>query len=189
MDEKDLLVLDKRFGIMKEFDLIIPHNYTHITRLTDFKGRFEKEFYLYNNDITDENFKNPSSILQPDKKLKIKLVRLCAMHQPVTSEDCIRVLKNQRALLTGAQGISLLYEISKDQLPKGKWYVSFDEKERLWGDGFHKVPYLYPYLDNAWKFDLGSFERDWYDDLVLVAFCDETDSIDSFSSSTDPKKN
>ncbi|MBU4284801.1 hypothetical protein KKF60_01645, partial [Patescibacteria group bacterium] len=83
-------------------------------------------------------------------------------------------LKTQNVVLTGAQGVSLVFEQKREDLPKGYWYVSFDEKEALWkdADGSHRVPHVRRYSGGDWYFDLGTFENVWYNDHCLLCFCD-----------------
>ncbi|MBU4285222.1 hypothetical protein KKF60_01480, partial [Patescibacteria group bacterium] len=83
-------------------------------------------------------------------------------------------LKTQNVVLTGAQGVSLVFEQKREDLPKGYWYVSFDEKEALWKDagGDHRVPGVDRYSDGGWYFRLGFFEDVWYDYRCLLCFCD-----------------
>ncbi len=61
-----------------------------------------------------------------------------------------------------------------DQLPKGKWYTSFDDVERLWEDADrgHWVPRVRAYSDGAFAFGLGSFGSVWNDEYAFFCFCD-----------------
>ena len=78
------------------------------------------------------------------------------------------------AVLCGAQGASLVWEQKRNKLPKGKWYCSFDEKERLPSVvGYYGVPRVYVRSDGDFRFDLGFFERVWDDGDVLLCFRDK----------------
>lgn len=166
-----LSIPDKRFELINTFELIVPVDYKHEGRLDSFRKEHKKEFYYYNDDITDKNFAKATTKLEPGRKFKVKVFQI---KNTVTSTDCMDLLKSQNAVLVGAQGASLAYELKKDQLPKGKWSVSFDEKEALWKDasGYRVVPYVLADSDGDFEFDLGDFEFDWDDDYCLLCFCD-----------------
>ena len=92
-----------------------------------FKREYGSEFDNYHDAITDINFAKATTKLVPGRRMKVKVFQ---MNTPirVSSESCHRFLKSQKAILVGAQGLTLAYEQGKDKLPKGKWHVSFDEK-------------------------------------------------------------
>ena len=148
-----------KFALLVDLGIItVPDNYVHATHLTSFRKNNKKKFYGYNDDITDQNFPNPTRTLKPGDKLAV-----CAFKQIVpgttTSEERMTFLATQNAVHTGAQGASLVFEQKRDQLPKGKWYASFDEKDRLWEDsnGNHRVPRVVASTDGVFYFDLGYF--------------------------------
>ncbi|MEK7097904.1 MAG: hypothetical protein AAB906_03590, partial [Patescibacteria group bacterium] len=127
---------DDRFGLVTAFKLTVPKGYSHDTQLAIFasfaKNKSEK-FYYYNDNITDENFAKVTQKLVPGKTYGVKIFQIKSY---VTSEDCLAFLASQRAILVGAQGLSLVRQLKKDQFPTiGKWTVSFDEKDALWADG------------------------------------------------------
>ena len=76
---------------------------------------------------------------------------------------------------TGAQGASLVFGQKRGQLPKGYWYGSFDEKDRLWEDAEqrHRVPVVRVHDGGGFSFGLGCFEEPWSDDFAFFSFCDE----------------
>jgi hypothetical protein len=83
-------------------------------------------------------------------------------------------LRSQKNVFLGAQGASLVWEEKRRELPKGKWYCSFDEKNRLpVVDGCHGVPCVRAYSDGDFSFSLGGFEGDWRDSDVLLCFRDK----------------
>lgn len=165
---------DNRFGLLTSFELTVPKKYDHGTQLATF-AKFAKEksekFYYYNDDITDVNYSKATQKLVPGKTYGVKIFWVKTR---VTSEDCLAFLASQRAILVGAQGVSMARQLKKDQFPVGKWTVSFDEKDALWtdADGNHRVPYVLRHSDGSWHFSLGCFEYGWSDDYCLVCFCD-----------------
>jgi hypothetical protein len=163
---------DDRFGLLTSFDLTVPKGYNHDTQLATFASYAKKEkFYHYSEAIMDKNFSKATNKLVPGKTYGVKIFQIKAR---VTSEDCLAFLASQRAILVGAQGISLARQLKKEQFPVGKWTVSFDEKDALWtvDVGNHWVPHVDRCSGGDWNFDLGSFEIDWNDGCCLVCFCD-----------------
>lgn len=170
---KKLSIIDKRFGVPFEFEVIVPADYDHDTQIDTFGKRVRKEktTYYYNDDFTSKNFAKATNKLEPGKKYRVKLFPVL---ETVTSIDCMNFLRKQNAILAGGQGVTLVYDQAKDKLPKDKWAVSFDEKDALWkdADGSHRVPYVFAYSDGDFEFALGYFGRDWLAGDCLVCFCD-----------------
>jgi hypothetical protein len=140
--------------------------------LDTFGKEHRKEFYYYDDNITSKNFSKATTKLVPGRKFQVKVFQITGT---VTSEGCMAQLRSQKAVLVGAQGASLAYEQAKDKLPKGRWYVSFDEKEALWkdADGRHWVPCVSCHSGGDFEFCLGSFEGVWYDGTAFLCFCDD----------------
>jgi len=165
---------DKRFGPpVAEFQLQVPADYNHDDQI----GRFAKKAkglpttYYFNNDLTDEHFPNQTAKLIQGKAYKVKIFPILSR---VLSEDCLKFLREQKAILVGAQGMTLVTELKPDKLPVGKYTVSFDKKETLWKDseGYPRVPRVSRYSDGDFKFGLGYFGNDWNDYDCLLCFCD-----------------
>ena len=164
-------IADKRFELFVDLGIItVPENYVHGKQLDSLN---HDEFYYFNEAITDANFSNPTRILKSGDKLWVRAFKQIVSGS-TTSEDRMEFLAKLNAIHTGAQGASLVYQQKRDLLPKGYWYCSFDEKERLWkdSDGLHRVPRVTAGSDGDFGFDLGGFERDWRDVSCLLCFCD-----------------
>lgn len=167
--------LAEKFALLADLGIItILGDYGHATALAKFMKKNRKEFYGVNDNITDANFSNPSRILKPGDRLHVRAFKQI-VGGTTTSEERMAFLASQNAVYTGAQGASLVFEQKRNQLPKGKWYTSFDEKERLWEDAahYHRVPGVHACSDGAWGWDLGDFEGVWDDGHAFLCFCDE----------------
>jgi len=168
-----LAIADKRYGIPVEFELTVPTDYVHATQINTSanKARKEKTTYFYNDDLTSENFAKATNKLVPGKTYKVKIFPILAT---ITSEDNMLFLAKQNAILVGGQGVTLVYDLAKDKLPKGKWTVSFDEKDKLWKDtdGGHRVPGVGADSGGDFRFGLGCFEGGWDGNHCLLCFCD-----------------
>jgi len=163
------------FALFADLGIItVPENYVHGTYLGAFFKENGKKLYDYNKNITDVNFPNPSRVLKPGDKLRVR-----AFHQIVsgrtTSQERMAFLEKQEGnIYTGAQGASLVFEQKRDQLPKGKWYASFDKAARLWkgSDGNHRVPDVLAYSDGDFCVGLSYLEVGWNDDDAFLSFSD-----------------
>jgi hypothetical protein len=160
----------EKFGLLVDLGIITV---SAAVQLDKFMYENREKFYSVNENITDANFPNPSRILKPGDKLWVRAFQQI-VKGTTTSEERMTFLKKQNAVFTGAQGASLVFEQKRDQLPKGKWYASFDEKKRLWkdADGGHRVPGVNAHTDGDFFWDLGRFEYGWRDDRALLCFCD-----------------
>src|SRR3989344_401881 len=164
-----------KFALLADLGIItVPDDYDHTTRLTLFGEKNREKFYYYNDGITDEHFPNPTRILKPGDKLHVRAFKQI-VSGATTSEERLAFLTTQKAVRTGAQGASLVWEQKRDQLPKGFWYASFDEKNRLWkdADGDRRVPFVRAYSDGDFCFFLGYFGHGWYDFYAFLCFCEE----------------
>jgi stalled ribosome alternative rescue factor ArfA len=135
------------------------------------KARKFKSTYYYNNKITSKNFSKATNKLVPGKTYAIKMFPIS---ETVQSEDCIAFLKENNAILFGAQGLTALQTDQPEIFPAGKCTVSFDEKDALWKDagGDLRVPFVDRDSGGDWGFRLGYFEDSWSSGRVLVCFCD-----------------
>jgi len=164
-------VVVSRFSLLSSLQFTVPKDYNHPTQLASFAKENRKKFYFYNDNITDRNFAKVTNKLVPGKTYEAKIFKIT---KRVTSEDCLAFLKKtQKAIFVGAQGISVVWQQAKEQFPKGKWTVSFDEKDAFWQDanGRRGVPRVGRNVGDGWFFDLGRFEGDLDDgDCLLCLF-------------------
>lgn len=164
----------EKFSLFVDLGIItVPDDYVHSTQLASFKKKNREKFYYWNDDITDNNFDKATTKLVPGRKFNVKVFKQIVSGN-TTSEERLAFLKSQNVRLTGAQGLSLVFEQKRDILPKGFWYISFDEKKALWKDagGYHWVPNVYRNSDGDWDFDLGFFKNIWNEDPCLLCFYD-----------------
>ena len=162
-----------KFKLVTKFSIVVPEYYKHEC-LDVFIKANRKKFYGVNNDITDAHFSALSSTrLEPGRKLMVKVFKQTS-RGTTTSEERLKFLETQKAILAGSQAIPLIWD-QREKLPKGFWYCSFDKKENLWkdADGHHWVAYLLCDSDADFFFYLGDFEDGWYDDYFLLCFCDD----------------
>ena len=168
---KDSLQLNAPLKQIVGIALIEPKSHI-ISLYCETGGIVAKINHDINDNLTDVNFPNPTRVLKPGDKLRVRAFKQ-VVGGTTTSEERMAFLATQKAIHTGAQGASLVFDQKRDQLPKGKWYCSFDQKDRLWqdSDDYHRVPYLYANSDGDWNWNLGNFENSWNSDNALLCFC------------------
>ncbi len=170
----------EKFALLADLGIItVPANYDHATRLDSFRKNNWEKFYSYNDELTDTNFGNPSRVMKPGDRFRVKVFKQ-TVGGTTTSEERLAFLKSQNAVLTGAQGASLVFGEERGHLPKGYWHSSFDEKDRLWKSvaGYHRVPSIDARSSGYFDFRLGHFESVWDDShtVLCFCFCDEADA-------------
>ena len=164
----------EKFALLVDLGIItVPDDYVHEKRLATFRKQNHKKFYYYDNAITDAKFPNPTRILKPGDKFCVRAFKQ-VVGGNTTSEERMAFLATQKAIHTSAQGMSLVFDQKRDQLPKGKRYTSFDEKDRLWtdADDHHRVSDVYCHSDGYFNFYLGNFEDVWDVSHAFLCFCD-----------------
>lgn len=165
----------EKFALLVDLGIItVPDDYDHATALAKFGKKNRKKFYYYHGAITNKYFPNPTRVLKPGDKLRVRAFKQI-VGGTTTSEERMTFLATQKAVHVGAHGASLVFDQKRDQLPKGKWYASFDEPDRLWQDagGYHRVPDVRADSDGGFGFSLGVFEGVWSGGSAFLCFCDE----------------
>jgi hypothetical protein len=161
-----------------QFDLLIdlgtitaPDNYIHETRLTTFREQNRQKFYHYDRGITDANFPNPSRILKPGDELRVRAFKQ-VFGGTTTSEERMAFLATQKAIFTGVQGLSLVFDQKRDQLRKDRWYASFDERDCLFldNDGWPMVPSMSCPYGYDFALCLKRFGHVWYSVETFLCF-------------------
>jgi hypothetical protein len=168
--------LAEKFSLLADLGtIVVPEEYAHSIQLESFAASHRKQFSYFNEAITDENFPNPSRIMMPGQKYRVRAWKQI-VPGTTTSEERMTFLAGEKSVHVGAQGASLVFEEMRNQLPKGYWYASFDEKERLWkgADGYLRVPSVNANSGGGFRWHLGYFEGVWFDDDAFLSFCDES---------------
>ena len=173
--QKILETAPNKFTLLADLGTVmVPANYVNATQLASFKKQNRKKFYYYNDYIADKNFPNPTRILKAGDKLHVRAYGHAVKGTTTTSKERMEFLRAQNSVFTGAQGASLVFEQKRQELPRGKWYASFDEPENLWAgsDGGHRVPEVDAAGVGGFGFNLGFFEGDWYGSNAFLSFSD-----------------
>lgn len=173
---KPSLESTEKFALLVDLGTItVPGDYDHATALESFRERNRSKFLHYSDDLTDQNFPNPTRVLKPGDRFRVRVFGQVVDHLTTTSEERMAFLATQGAVHVDAQGASLVFEQKGDLLPKNKWCASFDGERRLWANasGDHGVPRVFRGTDDGdFRFRLGAFEVVWDGDDALLCFCD-----------------
>ena len=167
-------IIKIKFALLVDLGIIVvPENYIHGKCLEMFFKNNHKKLYDYNKEITDANFSRPSRVLKPGDRLRAKAFKQIV--GSTTSEERMAFLSKQRGnVYAGAQGIALVFEQKRDQLPKGKWYSSFDEAKNLlkYSYDYHRLVNLNAYFDGLFELSFGYLEGSWIDRFAFLGFSD-----------------
>lgn len=164
--------VSEKFELLVDLDVItVPNSYIHSEQLEKFCQQNVKRFLYFNTEINDKNFSNPTRVLCPGDKLHVRAWKQTSP-KPSTSEERLEFLATKKAIYTGAQGLSLVFEQRREELPKRMFYSSYDEKARLWKDagGDHRVPRLCCFVEGRFEFNCGFFEDDSPGGDCLLSF-------------------
>ena len=122
------------FFLQRSFEFTVPDDYKHEEQLSRFSSLFAKDHKCYNNNrkefLTDVDFCRATKRLKPGKKYGAKIFKINA--KTISFEDCLIFLQKQKAIFVGAQGLSLIFQLKNDVLPRGIKIASLDKKEALY---------------------------------------------------------
>jgi hypothetical protein len=150
--------------------VVVPDDYNQFTQLGSFAAKYRPLFYYYNDSISDGNYNSPTDRLRAGDKIRVRAFKQ-VVSGTMATEDRMTFLRSQNALLPGAQGAALVFDLLRDQLPKGYWYVSFDEKSGLWSDAAgHGIPIIDAHSADAYGFRLGRYQNRWRDVDITLCF-------------------
>src|SRR5207244_1674639 len=85
-----------KFAELADLGIItVPDDYDHATQLDKFMKANRKKFYDVNKNITDANFPNPSRVLKPGDKLRVRVFEQI-VGGTTTSDECMKFLVEQK---------------------------------------------------------------------------------------------
>ena len=164
-----------KFVVCKDLgEIIVPDSYDHTNRLAEFIRRNRNKFQGFDDSsIIDANFSNPSRVLKPGDRLIVRVFSQ-TVSTLTTTDERLAFLATQNAVHVGMQGLSLVFEQKRSQLPKGRWYVSLDEKKHLWRSPAcsYMVPIIEAHSNGAFCFTLVPFEYNSYETTDFLCFTD-----------------
>jgi hypothetical protein len=123
--------LEYYFSLLWDLQLTVPENYNHSNQLASFSKKIRGSLYVLDPKINDLNFSKATTILEPKRKLIVKLF-LLREKMWLNSSFCLELLHKEKAIFTGAQGASLVLEFLGNELPACKSFISLDEKNALY---------------------------------------------------------
>ena len=159
------------FSELKSFQVTVRKGYKQEGYLDSLRLMKSGELYYWSPEYNDKNYPDPSHQLVAGKTYLAKLI---AINRMVTSAECLAEYRKHKAYLTGAQGGAYVWEHYRDELPRNRWTVSFDEEARLWKDavGHRRVPRVNRHDGGDCGLLLGYFGYPWGGNNVLLLLCD-----------------
>ena len=148
----------RKFVLLKDLGIIkVPDDYRHSTQFGNFLRMYRKKFWRIGSDIDVANFPDPSHVLRPGDKFRVRVFGQAVGVMSTTTEERMAFLNAQGDVHIGPQGVSLIFEQKRILLPEGSRYISFDKEECLWIDdeGRHRVPCMYKSLGGSIELYLG----------------------------------
>lgn len=163
-----------KFIILKELGLVeVPESFVHKSCIANFLKRNWNPNAIndINSAFSDTNYPNPTKEMRPNEKYNVWIIGQKV--QETTSSERLMALDEENGLLLGAQGIVLVHEQKRQQLPKGYWYASLDNETNLWiadTQDKHGVPCLISYADGGYAIDIGDFENPFPPNVAFLCF-------------------
>ncbi len=140
----------KKFELVKTFILQVSDNFVHKTYLDSKQGSPVKGIDVWNTwEITDHNFRKVSTQLKAGQTLQVEIFKGIGLQ---SSEECIQFLKENNALLVGAQGAGLVLELKREEIPNDSNCYSFDEEYHLFQEFRHGrlMDYFIPFVSRRY---------------------------------------
>lgn len=114
---------------LEVFYLTVPNNYYHPHRMLKFRKMLAgMHLRRFDERLNDQEAKATHQ-LEAGKTYTVKIIPL---RKQIDLKDAIKYMKSKKALLTGVQGLSLIYELKKGRLNDSVWhYVSLNDYQDL----------------------------------------------------------
>lgn len=131
---QDIVDDSGHFVNVKDFSIVVPENYNHERQLESFESENYSKFWFCDTEI-HYKFQKSATKLVPGQKLLVKIFQQIGLDvsRDTMSEKCLKFLKDQKSILTGARGASLVFEQRCDELgDENGLYLSYDEKDGLY---------------------------------------------------------
>ncbi len=169
--------VSRKFKLVADLGIMtVSVDYEHATRLTAFRSKWRAEFQGFHDSMTDEKFAEVTTQLVPGQRLQIRAYSPVNGGQ-VNSRDALAFALQQKSLLLGAQGLSLV--CSEFLLQKGGggvlagwWYVGMDAEDHLYKDSMEvaRMPILIVLPGKKYDFTTTKFVGDWHKQCALITY-------------------
>ena len=142
--------MPEKFRFITEFPLLVPADYDHATRISAFASKYYNRGYgsipqnggwePFNDYLEnrDDKFKGATTKLIAGQKLLVQVFRITEGNELAERTECMEFLHSQGALLTGWEGMTLIWEQARQVLTTDDKFVfpalfySLDEPEALY---------------------------------------------------------
>lgn len=106
-------------------NVTLDAGYRHETRLQKFIALHQRDFHHVNKYMRDDVFTKVTDKLVAGTTYEICTVNIQRKFTP-SVQECLRMLRERHALLTGPQGLSLLWEHARGKMIPDMNYVALD---------------------------------------------------------------
>jgi len=141
----------RKFEFVYAFNLTVPKQYEHHIQITSFNQK-NGLVGCKNLGGDDDTYENVTEKLEPGKTYLVKFFK---NNKRASLMECLDFLKKQKAILVGAQGLTLAWELLSKFFPRGET-ASFDKKEALYNSCY--VPIIWRENNGEWGFATNAFE-------------------------------
>lgn len=177
-------VSHRLFGsAVKEFEITVPDDYNSAKQIDRFvaqlkafddasfgrNGKHYSHFFPNIQDLPDiyfektnfsgVHFRQPTHVLEPGATYLVGLVPILA--RKISGTTCVDFLKKEGAVLTGPHGLTLVWQLKRDELPHNAEFVCLDKRKIFCKEssGVRCVPRIRRFEDpDAWYIDLVDFD-------------------------------
>ncbi len=143
------------FYLRLTLSFVVDVDYEHATALS----KLPNSLFLCSKEVIgDEHYREPSHRLIPGHAYEVDVFDI-KPRRVMGFEECLELASGKNGLLTGIQGIAIIWQKCRRDFPRMLFWTSFDKKERLYQ---HPVQgHLVPSLSR--HFDAGELGRDSID--------------------------
>lgn len=136
---------------------MVPKDYDHDTQLSSFVANNRDNFQFIHKTIENEQEKLDMRYTKFSQRLAtggIYAVRLLNVNPKLPFSDYLDFLNEQKALFVGAPGLSLVWQIHREEFPERTWVFSLDMEQKDWDDTdyYYAVPTII-LGDKGWYFN------------------------------------
>ena len=166
------VVNDPKFILVTHFEINVPKSYVHEEQLDGFRFKNAPLFKRFSASLSDKTWADAAEPLKPGKTYE---VRIFSFAEEVTYEDCKKFCESKGALLVGAQGLSLLWEMKKERLPLDKALLSFNNLDAYptamkENEHIYILPFIARFSNGSWWLELITVKKTLNSDYCLVCF-------------------
>lgn len=145
----------EKFTLCETFNIKVSEDYEHNFQLANFARQYQTRFYSFNPEIIDKNFDQVGYQLIPGRNYSGN-IWVVNQDYEVALPECLEWFRDNKVLLTGAQGLSVVRQQAPEKFPRGKRVLSFERLDcfQKYSKSNIRVPIITNLGSDIWAFDL-----------------------------------